>query len=76
MAAIMVEELHPIRNTYFDVAFPWLGCPCGVLRRACCAKDEDSHKDFSIIEAFKQAPATKEQRKLQAMQAKKKERDA
>jgi hypothetical protein len=58
MAEILIEEQHDIAETHYDIAFPWLCCLWGFIRR-CRESDEESSgekkKDAkqSLIEGLK-----------------------
>jgi hypothetical protein len=33
MALLLVDDLHPINGSFYDVSFPWLCCLCGSVRK-------------------------------------------
>jgi hypothetical protein len=40
MAEILIEEQHDIAQTPYDIAFPWLCCIYGCIRRNCISEEE------------------------------------
>ena len=80
MAKIMVKQLHPIRQTYYHIAFPWACCLCGMFRKACASGDgaggEASERSALLGEDFvTQQDASSRQSKLRAMQKKQHDED-
>lgn len=53
-AEAYIKEMHPIKNTDFDVAFPKVGCFCKLFMFCirCCrsSKDEDEEEEEDQIE--------------------------
>ena len=78
MAQMLIDEQHPIAKTPYDIAFPWLCCFCGCIRK-CRAHDNEVKKEEnnlkqSLLDNLN-IPLSKEAKKLRAMEKKKAQRN-
>ena len=55
-----INEMHPIKNTDFDVAFPKVGCFCKLFARCCCRAREEEESGMDEGEDEQEMKAIRE----------------